>query len=66
MHVSQLTMQLLSMYPGLTSHSPMLAQCSQSRFLSVHGGGGGEGGGGGGEGGEGSEGGEGGEDGCDR
>ena len=58
MHVSQLTMQLLSMYLGLTSHSPMLAQNSQLLCLLIHGGGGGEGG-------EGSEGGEGGEDGCD-
>ena len=51
-------MQLLSMYLGLTSHSPMLAQNSQLLCLLIHGGGGGEGG-------EGSEGGEGGEDGCD-
>ena len=44
MHVSQLTMQLVRMYPGLTSHSPVLAQSSQLLCVLIHGGGGGEGG----------------------
>ena len=57
MHVSQLTMQLLSMYLGLTSHSPMLAQYSQLLCVLIHGGGGGESGSGelGGDGGGGNE-----------
>eukprot|EP00964_Phaeocystis_antarctica_P086448 scaffold54742_cov57-Phaeocystis_antarctica.AAC.2 len=54
-------MQFMSMYLGLTSHSPVLAQYSQSLILSVHGGGMGGGGAFGGEGGE--DGGDGGEDG---
>jgi len=45
------TGQLTSMYPGLASHSPRVAQYAQSTLLSTQGGGGGEGGVGGGEGG---------------
>ena len=37
MHVSQLTMQCLCMYTGLTSHSPSLAQPSHPLFESAHG-----------------------------
>ena len=43
MHVSQLTMLLVRMYPGLTSHSPVLDQSSQLLCVLIHGGGGGEG-----------------------
>jgi len=46
------TGQLMSIYPGLASHSPRLAQYAQSTLVSTQGGGGGEGGGvGGGDGG---------------
>ena len=45
MHVSQLTMQLICIQPGLFSHAPMFAQRSHSLFVSAHGrSGGGEGG----------------------
>ena len=36
MHVSQLTMQLVRMYPGLTSHSLALAQSSQLLCVLLH------------------------------
>jgi len=51
-HAPHATGQLTSIYPGLASHSPRLAQYTQSTLVSLHGGGGGEGGGvGGGDGG---------------